>query len=99
MGTDSKVERGWGMKRKGIVKIALTTGVPLVPIYGFGHSSLWRIVVDPFRILERISIALNVSVVPFCGRPWGLLPFGPPYRLPVLVAIGEPIIVPKKETP
>lgn len=96
---DPHVELGVVKERKGIVKIALTTGAPLVPVYGFGHSELWRILVDPFGILEKISLALNVSVTPFCGRPWGLLPFGPPYRTPVLLAFGEPVIVPKVEKP
>jgi len=96
---DSKVEVGYVRERKGIVKIALTTGAPLVPCYGFGHSDMWRILLDPFGILEKISLALNVSVTPFCGRPFGLLPFGPPKRTPVLLAFGEPIIVPKVENP
>lgn len=96
---DKKVEVGWVKQRLGIVKIALTTGTPLVPVFGFGHSELWRILVDPFGLLEKISLALNVSVTPFCGRPFGLLPFGPPYRTPILLAFGEPVVVPKIETP
>mmetsp|Transcript_4929 Transcript_4929/g.18487 ORF Transcript_4929/g.18487 Transcript_4929/m.18487 type:complete len:365 (-) Transcript_4929:65-1159(-) len=92
-------ELGWVQERKGIVKIALTTGTPLVPVFGFGHSQLWRILVDPFGWLEKISLKLGVSVTPFCGRPFGLLPFGPPYREPVLLAFGEPIEVPKVEEP
>jgi len=96
---DAGVEKAWLLDRKGIVKIALTTGTPLVPAFAFGHSCLWRIVVDPFGILERISLALNASVVPFCGRPWGLLPFGPPFRQPILVAIGDPVVVPKVDDP
>lgn len=92
-------EKGFVRERKGIVKIALTTGTPLVPVYCFGTTGLWRIVVDPFGWLERISLYLNVSVTPFFGRPFGLLPFGPPYRKPVLTAIGNPIIVPKVENP
>lgn len=96
---DSTVELGWVKKRKGIVKIALTTGTPLVPVFGFGHSQCWRILVDPFGVLERISLALNVSVTPFFGRPFGLLPFGPPFRVPILMAFGEPVAVPKIEEP
>lgn len=96
---DPNAELGWVKARKGIVKIALTTGAPLVPVFGFGHSDLWRILVDPFGILEKISLALNVSVTPFCGRPWGLLPFGPPKRTPILMAFGEPVIVPKVDNP
>ena len=59
----------------GIVKIALRAGAPLVPVYGFGHTKLWTAIVDPFGLLERISLALDVSLVPFVGR-WGW-PIGP----------------------
>ena len=96
---DKQEEIAYVKARKGIVKIALTTGTPLVPVFGFGHSELWRIVVDPFGILEKISCYLNVSVTPFCGRPWGLLPFGPPCRVPILMAFGEPVVCPKVEDP
>lgn len=54
-------------------------------------------VVDPFGILERISIRINVSLVPFVGR-WGL-PFGGPTRAPVLLAFGEPIRCAKTADP
>jgi len=97
--SDPTTELGWVKERKGVVKIALTTGTPMVPIFGFGHSQLWRIIVDPFGLLEKISLVLGVSVTPFCGRPFGLLPFGPPYRTPVMLAIGDPIVVPKIEDP
>lgn len=96
---DSSCEKGYVKERKGIVKIALTTGTPLVPVYCFGVTSLWRIIVDPFGWLERLSLFLNVSVTPFCGRPFGILPFGPPFRHPILTAIGDPIMVPKIEQP
>ena len=38
--SDETVEKGWVLQRKAIVAIALKAGVPLVPVYGFGHSSL-----------------------------------------------------------
>lgn len=96
---DKRVELGSVMDKKGIVSIALKSGVPLVPVFGFGHSELWRIFVDPFGILEKMSLALGVSVTPFCGRPFGVLPFGPPYRVPITMAFGEPIVVPKVDNP
>lgn len=92
-------EQAYVLERKGIVKIALTTGTPLVPVFVFGVSKAWRIVVDPFRILERISLALNISVTPFFGRPFGVMPFGPAFRVPLLVALGDPIVVPRIEDP
>lgn len=97
--SSDNVELGWIKKRKGVVKIALTTGKPLVPCYGFGHSKLWKILTDPFGILEKISIKLDVSVTPFTGRPFGILPFGPPFRVPVALVFGEPVVVPLIENP
>jgi len=86
---DEKVEKLWLKERKGICKIALQTGSAIVPCYGFGHSSLWSVVVDPFRILEKVSIALNVSICPFYGRfGW---PIGPCRRQATTMAFGEPI--------
>jgi 2-acylglycerol O-acyltransferase 2 len=86
---DENVEKCWLMKRKGICKISLQTGCPIVPVYGFGHSTLWSVVVDPFGILEKLSIKMDVSICPFYGRFFW--PIGPPRRQACLVAFGEPI--------
>lgn len=80
-------------QRKGIIKIALRAGVPIVPVYGFGHTKLWRIVVDPFRILEKLSCKLDISVCPFFGRFFWFL--GPPMRVAVCCCLGEPVRCPK----
>ena len=61
-------EVGCVLRRKGIVKIALRTGVPLVPVYCFGHTELWTVVTDPLGILQAISVKLNVFFTPFFGR-------------------------------
>ena len=88
-------ERGHVLSRKGIVKVALKAGVPIIPVYAFGATSLWSIFVDPFGMLEQLSIRLNVSIVPFFGR-WGW-PFGAPRRAPLLLAFGEPIAHPQTD--
>ncbi|CAD7961990.1 unnamed protein product [Amoebophrya sp. A120] len=75
--------------RKGIVKIALKTGKPLIPVYAFGQSELYSVLQDPFGILATVSTKLNVSILPFFGR-FGM-PYGPPYRKPVAVVFGKPI--------
>ena len=90
-GGEERTERAYVKQRQAIAAIALKAGVPIVPVYGFGHTALFSVVTDPFGILERISIALNVSVCPFYGR-WGW-PLGAPRRRAVLVAFGEPIEV------
>ena len=84
-------------KRKGIVKIALKAGVPLVPVYGFGHTALWTVIVDPFSLLEKLSIQVQASLTPFFGRfGWFL---GPPRRIPVSVCLGEPVRCPQVPEP
>ena len=84
-------------QRKGIVKIALRAGVPIIPVYGFGHTSLWTMVVDPFGVLERLSVKLDISLTPFFGRfGWFL---GPPRRVAVCVCMGEPVRCPKMDEP
>jgi len=84
-------------QRKGIVKIALRAGTPIIPVYGFGHTSLYSIIVDPFGILEYLSNTLQTSLTPFFGR-WGWF-LGPPRRIPVAVVLGEPILCPQISDP
>lgn len=94
---DSREEKAFLKKRKGIVKIALRAGVPIIPVYAFGHSATYTVAVDPFGILESISNALQASVVPFFGRfGWFL---GPPRRVPVSLCLGDPIMCPSIAEP
>mmetsp|Transcript_15133 Transcript_15133/g.27416 ORF Transcript_15133/g.27416 Transcript_15133/m.27416 type:complete len:384 (-) Transcript_15133:257-1408(-) len=90
-------ERAYLKKRKGIVKIALRAGAPIVPVYGFGHTSLYTVIVDPFGVLEKLSNMFEASLTPFFGRfGWFL---GPPRRIPVTVCFGDPIMCPKIDDP
>ena len=52
---------GCVMRRKGIVKIALRKGAPLVPAYCFGHTELWTVVTDPVGILQVTSLTLPLT--------------------------------------
>ena len=79
------------------VERAMKAGVPIVPVYGFGHTQLVTLVTDPFGILESLSLKLDTSLAPYYGR-WGI-PFGPPRREPVLMALGDPVRLPKCEKP
>jgi Diacylglycerol acyltransferase len=83
--------------RKGIVKIALKAGVPIIPVYAFGHTAAYTVLVDPFGIMEKLSNDLQTSLTPFLGR-WGWL-LGPPRRIPITVCLGDPVQCPKMENP
>jgi len=83
-------EKGAILNRKGICKIALKANVAIVPVYGFGHTELYDIFVDPFGILQFLSAKLHVSLTPFFGR-WGWF-MGPPKRhVPIAMCFGDPI--------
>lgn len=83
-------ETGAILNRKGICKIALKAGVAIVPIYGFGHTGLYDVYVDPLGILKFLSGKLHVSLTPFFGR-WGWF-MGPPKRhVPIVMCLGDPI--------
>eukprot|EP00658_Telonema_sp_P-2_P047985 TRINITY_DN36523_c0_g1_i2.p1 TRINITY_DN36523_c0_g1~~TRINITY_DN36523_c0_g1_i2.p1 ORF type:complete len:140 (-),score=33.34 TRINITY_DN36523_c0_g1_i2:253-672(-) len=84
-------ERAFLNARKGVVKVAMKAGVPIVPVYCFGHSELWRLCVDPFGVLEWISAKSNIAFIFFFGRFWW--PFGPPRRTPVTMVCGKPVVL------
>jgi 2-acylglycerol O-acyltransferase 2 len=57
----------------------------------------WKVVVDPFGLLEWLSVKMDVALTPFFGRGYWFL--GPPHRVAVCVCCGEPIQCPKIEEP
>lgn len=94
---NSRKEVGGVLARKGIIKIALKSGTPIIPVYSFGHISMYTIWVDKFGILQALSSSLGVSLTPFFGR-WGW-PLGPPHRQVVTSCLGSPIMVPLVDDP
>ena len=72
--------------RKGMFKMAVKHGVPIIPVYCFGSSKLLKRLQLP-RIVEKISLLLRVSLVVFFGQ-FGL-PI--PYRQKLLYVIGKVI--------
>ncbi|CAD7970330.1 unnamed protein product [Amoebophrya sp. A25] len=95
--TDKK-ESLYVKKRKGIIKIALQCGAPIVPVYAFGHTQLYTVKQDPFGFLRTVSVKLDASVSPFFGRfGWFM---GPAKRdMAVAMCLGDPLRFPKMENP
>jgi hypothetical protein len=91
-----ETEVGVILDRKGICKIALKANVAIVPIYGFGHTGVYDVVVDPFGILQFLSSRLHLSLTPFFGRwKWFM---GPPKRdVPITMCMGDPIYPPPQK--
>jgi 2-acylglycerol O-acyltransferase 2 len=76
--------------RKGIFRMAIQHGVPIIPVYCFGSTKLLKRLQLP-AIVEKISLMLRVSLVLFFGQ-WGL-PM--PFRQRLLYVMGKPIYPPE----
>lgn len=85
--------------RKGIIRLAFTTGAALVPCYLFGNTellSLWTgREMGLHSTLRTLSRKLGVALIVFWGR--FLLPV--PYRVPIFGVMGRSIPVPLKPDP
>lgn len=71
--------------RKGFVRMAIRHGVPLVPVYCFGATKMFKRLQLP--ALEHISKLLRISICVFFGS-WGL---PVPFRQRLLYVMGNPI--------
>jgi len=93
------------LKRKGFVKVALTTGASLVPVFGFGETDLWNQLPNPEGSVLRKFQDLMKQLITFTfplinGRGifqygWGLMP----QRRPIHVVVGRPVDIPYAYSP
>eukprot|EP00747_Dinoflagellata_sp_TGD_P050835 gnl/TRDRNA2_/TRDRNA2_146990_c0_seq1.p1 gnl/TRDRNA2_/TRDRNA2_146990_c0~~gnl/TRDRNA2_/TRDRNA2_146990_c0_seq1.p1 ORF type:complete len:319 (-),score=28.69 gnl/TRDRNA2_/TRDRNA2_146990_c0_seq1:62-955(-) len=79
--------------RRGIARLALESGVPVLPTFGFGNTSGLSALSTPG--MESLSRWCQVSFLLPYGR-WGL---PVPRREPMLLAVGEPVHLPKPAEP
>ncbi|XP_006889867.1 PREDICTED: 2-acylglycerol O-acyltransferase 3 [Elephantulus edwardii] len=88
--------------RKGFVRLALSHGASLVPVYSFGENDVFHcktFATDSWQYLAQVAFKklLNFSPCIFSGRgffspnSWGLLP----YAVPITSVVGRPIHVPQ----
>jgi len=87
-------------KRRGIFKMALETGTPLVPILSVNEDSLCELVEIPSWIqdsLERFDICICIPTLKSVYKLISLL--HNPLEDPIYSIMGEPILVDKKENP
>ena len=89
------VERLYLRRRRGFVRLALAHGRPLVPVYCFGETRVFRQYNCFQRTRQWLSRAFRVSVVFFRGRNCTLVP----QQVPLHVVVGKPLRVPHVEDP
>ena len=81
--------------RKGVAKLSLQTGCPVVPAYGFGNTQLFKTYIDPFGIMKRVSRMMRMSIILISGRYGSLCP----PRVPLYYVMGPPIEMPFGKEP
>jgi len=78
-------------KRKGFIRLALSYGVDIVPVFGVGNSDTYTTYGFMARQRQWLQKRFGVALPIFHGR-W----FTPlPYKVPIKTLIGEPIPTPK----
>lgn len=87
-------------KRRGIFKMAIETGTPLVPIVSVGEEKIWELAKIPswfHKLLEPYDACVAMPTFKSFLRYMGLLQN--PLKDPVRTVIGQPIRVEKKDMP
>jgi 2-acylglycerol O-acyltransferase 2 len=74
-------------ERKGFIKLALTTGSPVVPVFAFNLDGSYGYWLPRGQFVEKISRAVGFAPLVFWGR-WGI-PFGIPHPRKSHVVIGQ----------
>ena len=74
-------------KRKGFIKLALTTGSPVVPVFAFNLDGSYGHWFPRGRFVEQLSRATGFVPLLFWGR-WGV-PYGIPNPKKIHVVIGQ----------
>lgn len=79
--------------RKGFIKLALSTGSPIVPVFGFNLDGTFGYWFPRGALIEKLSRMIGFLPVIYWGR-FGV-PFGIPHPKRLTVVVGLPIDVPK----
>ncbi len=91
--TDEAEEQLYVNKRKGFIKVALQSGVAIVPLYIMGNTTTLKVAKG--ESLAKLARTMGVSITWFWGV-WGTVV---PLPKKVLMVVGKPLELPRVESP